>query len=501
MFWKPWLSRILLLLLSFTLVQCSKKQESTKDTLIVALDSSPKTMDPRYATDANGQRIANLLFHSLVRLGPDLKIIGDAAAKWELINNQYHFELRKDIRFANGDPLTKEDLVFTFNEYQNSSSPYRSALKVIEKVEVTDLSPGFKVVLHLKEFSASLLVDLSPIKILSKKIVEKYGDDFSSHIMGSGSFELVKQSATELHLRANPYATIKPKIAKLIFKIIKDETTRYLKIRKGSIDIAQSVVPSSRVKEFKENDNFHVYEYPGLAMNYILINLKDTDLSQLEFRQAIAHAINRDEIIRYKLDGLGTPATSILTPGNPFFSEKIAVPIYDLKKATAIVKKLGLIGKEFTLKSSNQLSAVENAKVIANQLEKTGIKVKLQSFEWGTFYGDIKSGNFQLATMRWVGATDPDIYRIAFHSKEHPPGRNRGYYKNSVIDSLVEKGTIISNLKERIEHYKKVQEIIMKDLPIIPLWYNKSVAVINKRVHGYSPPKNGDFSPLVTVQK
>jgi peptide/nickel transport system substrate-binding protein len=140
-------------------------------------------------------------------------------------------------------------------------------------------------------------------------------------------------------------------------------------------------------------------------------------------------------------------------------------------------------------------------KVLANQIEKTGLKVKLQSYESSTFFKDLNGGNFQLATVRWVGVQDPDIYRQAFHSKELPPGRNRGAYSNADLDKLLERGNSIANETERMELYLKVQTKVLSELPIIPLWYPTQTAVVNRRVSGYEPPVNGDFTAFISVTK
>jgi peptide/nickel transport system substrate-binding protein len=139
--------------------------------------------------------------------------------------------------------------------------------------------------------------------------------------------------------------------------------------------------------------------------------------------------------------------------------------------------------------------------VIANQLEKLGLKIKLQSFEWSTFYGDVKNGNFELAIMRWVGTTDPDIYRLAFHSDELPPGRNRGSYVNKQLDKMLVEGPTIVDAIKRKEHYGKIQTLVLKDLAILPLWYDTQVAVIHSRVKDYDPPTNGDYSGLAKAWK
>jgi peptide/nickel transport system substrate-binding protein len=138
--------------------------------------------------------------------------------------------------------------------------------------------------------------------------------------------------------------------------------------------------------------------------------------------------------------------------------------------------------------------------VIANQLNRSGLNVQLQSYEWATFYDDVKKGNFQLATMKWVGTVDPDIYRMAFHSKEVPPGRNRGSYQNPKLDKLMDEGTTAGREKRK-KIYDEVQKIVLEDLAIIPLWYDQQVAVASKSVAGYQPEPSSDFQPFLNVSK
>ena len=471
-------------------VACIKKEKHSENTVIFALTSEAKTLDPRFATDANGQRISNLIFNSLVRMGPKLKIENDAAKTWSYENLVYTFNLHPGLTFSNGEPVTEEDILFTFDEYKKNNVPFKKALSIIKNVRA-DFSDekNPKVVLELSEFSASLLEDLSVVKILSKKSTQ-------NNLIGTGSFVFQKQTPNEIILRARKdHSVIKPKIDAVVFKVIRDESTLFLKTLKGEVDIVQSDMPTNKVDKFN-NKKFHIYKYPGLKMNYILLNLKDLTFSK-DIRRAMASAIDIDSIIKFKLSGLGIPATSILTPGNQFFNSNLKRIKHDLDYAKQIASS---VEDDIVIKTSSSSSAVENGKVISNQLNKAGFKTSIQSFEWGTFYEDIKSGNFQAAIMRWVGASDPDIYRVALHSEELPPlGRNRGSYSNNDLDKLLLKGRTIENLNDRITHYLKVQDIVHKDLPIIPLWYNTDVAIVNKRVLDYEPPLNGDFSPLYHV--
>ena len=358
--------------------------------------------------------------------------------------------------------------------------------------------------MELEEYSAKFLSsDLPVLKLLPKKELEANPDAFAKNPIGTGSFKLVKADSTLVEIEANEKnPLVKPKTQKVLFKVIRDDFTRYQKMFNGEVDISQSEIPLEKVKNFeKKRDKFQIFKYPGLSFTYLLLNLEDPLIKKFQARRAIAHAINRKEIIDFKLEGYALPATSILTPSNPFFNQQLKPIPFALQKAQELIKELQTENIKLVLKTSNSPSAVDVGRVIVNHLAKAGVTADLQSFEWGTFYGDIMKGNFQMATMRWVGAIDPDIYRVALHSGEVPPGRNRGHYKNNRLDSLLEKGLAIKDTEKRIKHYQEVQKIVMEELPIIPLWYNQQVAIVNKRVQGYKPAMNGDFTPLIEAYK
>ncbi len=488
------------------LTGCTKKTADDPGTLYVGLSASPATLDPRNAMDAGGMRLTNLLFSSIVRLGPDLEIIGEAATKWTYKNLVYTFTLRPGLKFDDGSPaglpVTKEDFEFSIDAFRKSGR-FASSLEAIESFQVTYGPDGGVITIKLKSYSATLLTDLTPVKIMPAKIVTQQGDLFRDKPVGSGPFSFVSADTNEIRLRANPFnAYAQPKLKALVFKVVREDNTRFLKLMKGELDLVQQELPPAKVTEIEKKGGFQVFKYPGLSMTYMLVNLKDTVFQKKESREALSAAINRDEIIRFKLEGLAQAATSILSPINPYHDVSLSRPTFDLEKAKKLIESNGLKGKEVILKTSNSTQAVENGKVLANQLEAAGLAVKLQSFEWATFYKDMDQGNFQLATMKWVGTTDPDIYKTAFHSAEVPPkGRNRGSYSNPEIDKLVDAGRGIEDVRKRIEHYKKVQRIVYGDLPLIPLWYDFEVAVASSRVQDYVPSKNGDYTSLTKVQK
>lgn len=483
---------------SLSLSSCTRQVAlGDKDSLKVALSAAPATLDPRRATDATGMRMCNLIFQSLVRLGPDLEVEGDAAETWNFKNNVYTFKLKSGLEFQNGRAVSPEDILFSFDEFRSTRSPFSSAFKPIKKVSVNQTKDRMVVSIEVDQYSSKFLSsDLPVIKILPKQEAEK--ENFSSLPIGSGPL-MIKEFNSQVITLERVHKKDDGHFNRFNFKVIKDDFTRSQKILKGEIDIAIAELPADIVKRLqdKEPSKVQVKTYSGLSMTYLLVNLKDSELKRKEVRKAISQAINRDEMIKYKLLGLGEEATSILTPTNPYFNSDLKNPKYNLEAAKSVLEKVD----HLSLKTSSNPSAVDHGKVLAYQLGKTGVNVQLQSFEWGTFYNDIKTGNFQLATMKWVGAFDPDIYRIAFHSSELPPGRNRSYYINKTLDELMEKAFRLESEEKRKEMYLQIQKVIFEDYAIIPLWYETQAVVMNKNLMGFETSTLSDYYGLLKVKK
>ncbi|MEK7355907.1 MAG: ABC transporter substrate-binding protein, partial [Bdellovibrionota bacterium] len=289
---------------------------------------------------------------------------------------------------------------------------------------------------------------------------------------------------------------------KVILKVVRDDNTRALKMMRGEIDLAQAEFPPLKVRALEKHEKLKVHIYPGLAMTYMLVNHRDPLLSTLPLRRALAAAVDRDAITKYKLEGLATPASSLLTPSNPFFNSSLKPPAFAPEEAKKIVRDLGFSGKAFELKTSNSPTAVDNGRIVARQLSDAGLKIATRSFEWATFYSDVQNGRFQLAILRWTGTIDPDLYRKALSTKEVPPaGRNRGGFSNAKLDALVDAGIATENFATRKKIYDEVQDIAFKELAIIPLWYDTEVAVASKRLKDYVPPLDGSYWPLTQVSK
>jgi peptide/nickel transport system substrate-binding protein len=129
-----------------------------------------------------------------------------------------------------------------------------------------------------------------------------------------------------------------------------------------------------------------------------------------------------------------------------------------------------------------------------------GIDASIRTYDWGTFYGDIKSGNFQMYSLAWVGINLPDIFRHVFHSQSVPPnGANRGRYRNAQLDNLLDIAAREQDISKQARLYREIQEILHQELPYVPLWYEDHVYVARNNVKGYRIRVDGNYDSLRDV--
>lgn len=490
------------LITGINLTSCQSSTNSEfKNHIKIGIEQKIKNLNPLKATAALDMRLGNLIFSSLVKLDKTLTVVGDLAESWSYKNNVYTFILKKDIRFSNGRALAKEDITFSFQAFKDPQCIFHHAFSVIQKVSVKEnlKNQKFTVKLFLKKSSAKFLrADLPVLKILPKKEFLQNKEGFNQLPIGTGPYYVNKVKAYNIELNPNPHSLKSGKTA-LLFKVVADNTTRYQKLLKQDIDISFNNTEIIRVNALQKNSDFKIYTSPGLSVVYLLLNLKNSLLSQINVRKAIKSSLNIKEIIQYKLKGFASPARSLLNPQHLFFNTYLKTSNFDLKKAKNFLQKIQLA--PLILKVSNKPSSINFGKILSQQIKQSGINITLKSLEWGVLYKDLKSSNFDIALMSWSGVIDPDIYRIAFHSSEWPPGRNRSLYKNLKLDKLLEQGIYTLNLKQRKNIYNKVQKIISQDVAVIPLWHKKQIIVSHKSILGLSPSLTENFSPLINVHK
>ncbi len=476
------------------LISCGNNNTPKRNILTVAIEGNPTNLNPLFATDAYSSRIDQLIFNGLMKFDKNGNLIPDIAERYEIEANRiYTFYLRKGIFFHNGKEFDAKDVKYTFDILRDPKnlSPKRESYKIIKRIEIID---KYKVRFILKESYAPFLTTMV-IGILPEGCKDKF--------IGTGPFIFSKWVKDErVELTANKrYFEGSPKIDGILIRIIPNDITRILELKKGNIDFILNAIPPEFIKEIKKDKRFLVIKKRGTTYAYLGFNLKDKILRNKKVREAFAYGIDRERIVKNILKDTAEITSSLLSPLNWAYEGKVKVYNYDKDKARELLREAGLKdGFKVTYKTSKNELRIRIAQVIQENLKDIGIQMEIRSYEWGTFYSDIKNGNFQICTLQWVGITDPDIYYYIFHSSSIPPnGANRGFYINPKVDKLLEEGRRIININRRKKIYSEVQKILADDLPYISLWHMDNIVVIRKNVKGFILSPNGDFTFLKDV--
>jgi len=469
----------------------------------VAMSQPPTNLDPRIGQDAASERLAQLLFSSLVKKNGRFEIEPDLAVSWETPDARtYVFHLRKDAVFHDGRKLTARDVAFTFQSIlENRLPPPNPKAGTYRFIESVDAPDAHTVVFKLKEPHAPFLWNLARGGI--GVVPEGSPPGFARNPIGSGPFRFVHyvQDSEIVLARHDEYYDAKPKIARLKFKIIPEAIVRALELRKGSVDIALNMLTPDMVETLRRDPQLEVAASPGANYQYLAFNLKDPVFSDVRVRKAIAHAIDRKAIVDHLLRGQARLASGIIPPGHWCFEANVATYAYDPPRAHALLREAGVAKLSFTYRTSTDETGRQTASVFQQQLKEVGVDMQIRSNEFATFFADVQKGNFQAYSLQWVGGNnDPDIFNHVFHSNMIPPnGANRGRYANPAVDRLIELTQRTSDLAERKAACQAIQRIVAEDLPYVSLWHLDNVAVYNKRISGVELLPSGDYDFLTRI--
>jgi len=491
---------VLCLCTLFCLTSCKQKR-TDPSTVTVVIESSPTNLDPRIGTDAQSERIDELIFDALLKKDKQFNLQPDLATSWEMPDPRtYIFHLRSGVHFHNGLLLTARDVKWTLDSMRDHTllTGKYQAYRNISSVETPDAST---VIVRMQQPDASLLWNLSDGAIG----IVPYGSgrDFQQHPIGTGPFRFVQQEVDkEVILERNPQSwQIVPRIARLEFHVVPDATTRALEMRKGSADVAENALTPDMLWSLRDDAKLATVSVPGTVVQYLTFNLRDPYLRDVRVRQAIAYAIDRPLIIQALMRGQARLAHSLLPPTHWAYDGDVPQYAFNPERARsqldAAGHKPGRDGVRFHLvmKTSTDEGTRLLAMALQQQLRAVGIALDIRSFEFATFYSDITHGSFGLYGLRWIGGNeDPDIFRYAFASSSFPPrGANRGGYSNAEVDRLLQLASIETDQAKRKLAYARVQQLLATDLPSLPLWFMDSVVLYNRRLSGVEASASGNF--------
>ena len=481
-------------------------------TLIFLIESSPNNLDLRQGTDAQSERVGELIYDALVRKDKHFNLQPWLATGWERPDPlTWVFHLRPGVHFQDGKILTAADVAWSIRSMINGTIITAKGGS-FKDVTAIDIPSSLTLVIHTRVALASLLFNLSDG--LFGVVEDGAGREEGLHPLGTGPFRFVDQIQDKevvLSRNSNYWAGApSPTIQSVRFEVVPDTITAALEIKKGSADVESNVLTMDMVHALRNQLNLRIDSGPGARVDYINFNVEDPFLRDRRVRQAIACAIDKPALIAALWRDQARSADTLLPPSHwaAAPSSDLAQYPHDVARAIHLLDAAGFkpdrdgIRLHLTLKTSTDETTRLEAQAMQAELRNAGIDLTLRSSEFGAFYSDISKGAFEMYILRWIGSNeDPDIFHYSYTTEMFPPkGANRGRYSDPRVDALLKAASAATSEAARRQDYIEVQQILANDLPSIPLWYPNNIVVHSSRLSNLTLDPGGSFDFLRTAR-
>ena len=516
---------------------------SSKDTLVFGAAGEPKLFDPAFASDGETFRVLKQIYEGLVKTKQGSAEIEPAlATKWEPSpdGKKWTFTLREGVKFSDGTEFNAEAVCFNFNRWYNFSGALQSpdvsaywqdTFGGFAKNESPDLPTSlFKscsttgantVAIELASptgrFPAALA--LPAFAMQSPAALQKYeadkvtasGDTFeypsyaTEHPTGTGPYKLDSRdtaSKTVTLVRNDDYWGDKAKIAKIVFKVIPDNNARKQELQAGTIDGYDLVAPGDI--ESLKGAGEQILDRPPFNILYVGINQKNPALAKLKVRQALAHAINREALVRSKFPPAAQVAKQFMPPEVGGYADDVTEYPYDPAKAKQLLAEAGEADLSLKFYWPTEVSRpyMPNPKevfeVVSADLQKVGIKITPVAKVWNSGYlTDVSSGRADIHLLGWTGDYN-DAYNFngTFFGRVKPEFG----FNNPAIFAAIAKADAIPDAAQRADAYKAVNRQIVDFLPAVPIAHSPPSLAAQSEVKDLfpSPVQNEEFSLVYT---
>ena len=535
--------------------------------VVVHSKAEPDRLNPLLSTSSYSGRVLKFIYAPLVDIDPQevkLKpVLAKALPSVEKVdygpyagNNAYTYEIKEEATWPNGNPVLASDYLFTLKALFNplvASEPYRNALNFVGDVEIDSDNPRkFTVFMQAQNMNAvyysgwyvypeyvydpdGLMKDVALADLTnpeqakqlseSNENLAKFADAFNSNqysreigsVVGAGAYELTEWESNqrivltkktdwwgEKYAEENNMFKANPD--KIIYKIVPEDITAITTLKDEEMDV-MGAVPDAQTAELQENEDFlqkyNILQAPTLSTGYLGLNNTSPKLEDKRVRQAIAHAINVEEIMETVKNGAATRSVGPINPARPYFNKSLKAYDYNAEKARALLKEAGwedtnndgtvdkMINGEQTELSIQILVAAQAAVIrdIAlisqSSAKKAGINFELVTKEFNVIRREhMMTGDYEayvLSATADIGYYDPYQY---WHTAS---GANVAKFGNAETDALIEELRSTVDEDRRIELYMQFQEIIHDEQPWVFLYTPKQNIVVHKRFDNVVP--------------
>ncbi|MDA7026618.1 ABC transporter substrate-binding protein [Bacillus sp. CLL-7-23] len=515
---RHWLKSLsMLLFIAIFLIGCSGKDEESKrerDTLIFGRGGDSTSLDPITATEGEAFKVTINLFETLLNYGEqDTTLKKGLAVKWDASDDglTYTLKLRKGVKFHDGTDFNAEAVKYNFERWMNGDEekfPYYGMFggykkdkgHVIKQIKVLD---DHKIQFVLKRPQAPFLKNLAmtAFGIASPAALKKYGETFRKHPVGTGPYQFVQWKANDrivIKKNENYWDREKPKLKRIIFRVIPENSARLNALKTGEIDLMDGVNPAD-IERIKEDKQLKISKRPSMNVGYLGLTTNRKPFDNKLVRQALNHAVDKQAIIDSFYGGLAEPAKNPLPPSLEGYHDKIKPYPYDLEKAKQLLKKAGY-PNGFKMKlwampvpRPYMPDGMKIAEVIQSSFEKIGVQAQIVTYDWATYLDKVSKGEADSFLMGWTGDNgDPDNFIYTLLDKDNIGGNNYTYFSHDELHDILIKAQTIPDQKKRNELYQKAQELVHDESPWIPLAHSTPILAGASHIKGYVPHPTGN---------
>lgn len=463
----------------------------------------PEQLDPQIENSSSGQRALGQMFDKLIDLDTELNIEPELAHEWEISDDglDYTFYLEEGVTFHDGTPFNADAVKFTFERILDPEfgSPFLGDYSMIDSIEVVD---DLTVAFHLQYPHGPFLrrLGVAQAVILSPTAVEKWGEDFASHAVGTGPFKLEEYVPGErvVLVRNEDYWQGPPPLEKIVFTFISEEQSRISALLAGDTNFEETV-PPSMVSMVEADPNMLIERGPTLMPEWFGFNVEAPPVDDPLVRKAFAYAIDMDTIIEEVFLGVGVRSTQPVAPAVYGYDESIEPIPYDPEKARELLAQAGwedtdgdgLVDKdgqplkvELLLMPLTEIQ--RQGEAAQSYLADVGVEMSIRVEDWGAFLGDVAAGNTQMFVLGQENPMgDADMTLMGCLHSSNIGISNMFRYSNPEFDSLVDQERRETDPEKRLELMQQALGLVMDDMPLIPTFVRENLMAHPQNVKGF----------------
>jgi oligopeptide transport system substrate-binding protein len=516
-----YINRLFVFVLAMILIQCGRPEKEQREIFHFNISAGLTSLDPAFSKDQATMWCANQLFNGLLQVDEQLNVQPCIAKSWTISEDGlvYEFVLRNDVYFhddekfssGKGRKVVASDFVYSFNrlidsavaspggwlfnDKVNKSKPFEAVNDTVFRI---NLNAPFRPLLGM--------LTLQYCSVVPAEVVEAYGKDFRAHPVGTGPFRMIRWeegnvlilTKNESYFETDTAGVQLPYLKGVRISFIADKGTEFLQFSQEKLDFMTGLDVSYKDKlltptgelQPEWNDKIVFEKMPYLNTEYLGISMlkqPSEALKNKKVRQAINYAIDRKRMIAYLRNGIGIAAENGMIPaGMPCYDKAFKGYTYDLDKAKQLLDEAGYpngkgIGE---IKIYSNPTYQDLITSIANELSNIGITVKIENTPATFLREAMRKNEVSFFRASWIGDyPDAENYLTLFYSKNGAPP-NYTFFKNAQYDKLYEAAMRETNPERACQLYKALEQIIIEEAPVVPLFYDEVTRFTHKHVKG-----------------